>query len=103
MDATVGPERRSLLGTALVRAPLVAIGGCFVAELFPVAGPYAFLAGIPLAPAVTAMHATEHGARPRRTVLLAAVSAVVAVLALLALWVGFFVALELIFGPSDWD
>jgi len=54
------------------------------------AGPLAVLAGIPLAPAVTVVHATDRGESPRRTLLLAAVSTLAALVLFLAFWAAFF-------------
>ena len=54
------------------------------------AGPLAILAGIPLAPAITGIHATERRESPRRSLVLAALSTTMALVLFLAFWVAFF-------------
>lgn len=94
MDATLArAPRRSLMATALVRGPFVALLACLILPtVVPLlmAGPLAVLAGIPLAPAMTAIHATERRESAQRTLALAAVSALVALALFLAFWVAFF-------------
>ena len=81
MEATLDrAPRRSLIATALVRGPLVALFAC----------PLAILAGIPLAPAITGIHATERREPPRRMLVLAALSTIAALALFLAFWVAFF-------------
>src|SRR4051812_26121995 len=96
--------RRSLVATALVRAPCAAVLACLVVpSLVAPAGPYAWLAGLPLAPALVGVHAAGRGEGARRTVALAGVSLAAATAVLLALWSAFFVALGLIYGPLPAD
>lgn len=94
MEATLErTPRRSLIATAIVRGPLVALFACLVLpSVVPLlaAGPLAILAGIPLAPAVTLVHATERGESPTRTLMLAALSTLAALSLFLAFWVAFF-------------
>jgi hypothetical protein len=81
----------------------VAVGVCAPATLISGGGPLAWLCGLPLAPALAAVHAAEDGARPRRVLLLAAVATVAAVVALLALLVAVVVAITLLLEASDFD
>jgi hypothetical protein len=89
--------------TALVRAPSIAVGLCALATLITGAGPLAWLAGLPFAPALAAVHATEDGVPPRRVLLLAAVALLSAVIALLAIAVALLLALEILLGPAELD
>ena len=67
------------------------------------AGPLAIFAGIPLAPAVTAVHATSRGEPSRRTLVLAALSTLTALGLFLAFWAAFFIGLGLMGGMSGFD
>ena len=89
--------------TALVRAPSIAVGVCALGTLITGGGPLAWLCGLPLAPALAAVHATGDGARPRRVVMLAAVATVAAAVALLALLAAVVVAITLLLEASDFD
>lgn len=96
--------QRSLVATALVRGPCAAVAVClFLPSLVAPGGPYAWLAGLPLAPALVGVHAAGRGERRRRTLTLAGMSLAAATAALLALWCAFFIALGLLYGPLPAD
>jgi hypothetical protein len=94
MDGTVErTPRRSLMATTLVRGPLIGVFACLVLPMVVpllMAGPLAVLAGIPLTPAITIVHATERGESRGRMLALAALSTLTALVLFLAFWVAFF-------------